>query len=154
MHLVWPLNLSTAAVAEFVIEEDFPFTILAEEPSLLLKFLCHGDTVGPHLGGNLEGSDMLLYAVVSSKSCGLRWLLSQYHSKTPIEDSLIGSSENPNKLGHVNLYCVVSGRAVRERLIGGWILKLPRSVRCAHYDCLGSAGGRRPHVSPQNPGVR
>jgi len=88
LHLVWPLNLSTAAVAEFVIEKDFPFTILAEEPFLLLKFLCHGDTVGPHLGGKLEGSDMLLYAVVSSKSCELRWLLSQYHSKTPIEGSL------------------------------------------------------------------
>jgi len=34
--LVWPLNFSAAAIAEFAVEEDFPFAILAEEPFLLL----------------------------------------------------------------------------------------------------------------------
>jgi hypothetical protein len=84
--MAWPLDFSTAAIAESAVEEDFPLAVFAEKPLLLLKFLCYGDSVGPRFSGNREESDMLLYAAVSSKSCRLRWGVSQYHSKTPTED--------------------------------------------------------------------
>jgi hypothetical protein len=67
LDLVWPLDLSTAAVAELVAEEDFTFAIFAEKPFLLLKFLGYGDLLRPRFSANREGSDMLLYAAVSSK---------------------------------------------------------------------------------------
>ena len=42
-----PFNLSAAAVAELLLQENFPFTILTEETLLLLKLLSQCDTLGP-----------------------------------------------------------------------------------------------------------
>jgi len=83
--LVWPLDFSTATIAEFVAEEDFPFAIFAEEALLLLKFLGHGDTVCPRFSANRWENDMLLYAAVDSKIARPTWQLSQHHSKTAAE---------------------------------------------------------------------
>ena len=86
MDLVGPLDFSPAAIAESIVEEDFPFATLAEEP-FLLNIFCYSDRVSLRFGGNQEESDMLLYAVLSSKSCRLRPWLSQHHSKMPTEGS-------------------------------------------------------------------
>ena len=51
LDLVGPLDLSSATVAELVAQEYFPFATFAEEPFLLLKILCHGDSVGPRFSG-------------------------------------------------------------------------------------------------------
>ena len=82
--MVRPLDLSSAAVAELAVEEDFSFAIFAEEPFLLLQFLGHGDTVGPRFAGTPCGVDMLLYAAVDSILISCSRALSQYHCKNPI----------------------------------------------------------------------
>jgi hypothetical protein len=51
-NLRGPFELSATPIAEFTLEKNLAFTILAEESLLLLEFLGHGYTVGPHFGFN------------------------------------------------------------------------------------------------------
>jgi hypothetical protein len=47
-----PLDLSSAFIAVFVVQEDLALAILAEEPFLLLKVLSYRDLLSPRVVGS------------------------------------------------------------------------------------------------------
>jgi hypothetical protein len=82
LYFCWPLNLSSAAVAEFVVEENLSFAVFAEEPLLLFEPLSQGLDVRHRFTVNPKAGDMLLYVAVGSK-LAIRWrVVSQHHIKS------------------------------------------------------------------------
>jgi len=119
-----PLDLSSAFIAVFVVQEDLALAILAEEPFLLLKLLGHRDTLGPRVVGLTR-----LRQYVDLRCRGINIDQAQWR---PFTTSQQKPANRVMQLGNVDFDRVITSCAVREWLRISRVLGLSTTVGCSH----------------------